>query len=130
MSRKSPNNGGARPGAGHPKGMVASSTLITQLFRKTLAERVEKDAEKWIDAISDAALGHLVMIEATDGSVERVYLKSPDPSAWDKVMDRIYGKAKMEVDVTSGGDKINDLRTAIIALVAIQDYQEPTEDPR
>ena len=36
----------------------------------------------------------------------------------------------MELDVTSGGEKINDLRAAIIALAALQHDTEPNEDQR
>ena len=69
--------------AGRP---VASATLIKQEFRKALAESIKKDAELWIGAIRDSALGHRMVDK--EGNI---YTVKPDPSAWQKGMDRAFG---------------------------------------
>ena len=94
---------------------VASATLIKQEFRKALAERIKKDADKWIDAIQDSALGHWMEVKQADGTV-KVYKTKPDPSAWQKGMDRAFGAPEQEVDLTSGGEKISSLRETLLIL--------------
>lgn len=95
---------------------VASATLIKQEFRKALAEEIKKEAGEWIGAIKSAALGHYVEVKNADGTV-KVYKKSPDPSAWEKGMNRAFGAPEQSVDMTSDGEKIDQMNPALLALV-------------
>lgn len=81
---------------------LGTATLIRQKFREALAKKIDAEAEDWLTAIRDSALGHYVQLQRKDGTV-KVYKKSPDPAAWREAMDRAFGKAEQSVDVTSGG---------------------------
>ena len=90
--------GGKREGAGKK---IATATLIAQKFRKALAKRINKDANKWMDAI--------------DGSM-RVYKTKPDPNAWQKATDRAFGNPEQGIDLTTQGEKIGELREILLVL--------------
>lgn len=87
---------------------VATPTLIKQEFRKALAQKINGEAEEWLTAISDAAKGHFIEIKQADGTV-KVYRKAPNPQAWEKAMDRAFGKPDQSIDHTSGGKPLNAL---------------------
>jgi hypothetical protein len=88
-------NGRKNKNQGRPK---ASSTLIAQEFRRQLAEEINKDMQSWIEPMKDVAKGHFIQVTTKDGEV-KVYKKAPDPNAWQKVMDRAFGKPKETVEV-------------------------------
>jgi len=104
--------GGKREGAGKK---IATATLIAQKFRKALAKRINKDANKWMDAIEDAALGHWIEAKQIDGSM-RVYKTKPDPNAWQKATDRAFGNPEQGIDLTTQGEKIGELREILLVL--------------
>jgi hypothetical protein len=91
--------------AGRP---VATPTLVKQLFKKALAERINEDLESWVTPIEDLAKGHFVEVRTAEGEV-KVYKKSPDAKAWQVVMDRVFGKPEQSVDLTSKGKQLGDL---------------------
>lgn len=83
---------------------IATATLQAQLFRESLAQMITDEAQEWKDAIGDVAKGHWVMKENEDGTT-RTYKKSPDPHAWEKAMDRAFGKPKQELEVQEKPDE-------------------------
>lgn len=89
--------GGARKGAGRP---METSNLRAQEFRKALAEKIALESDQWLEAIKASALGHYAVINGT-----KIYKKSPDASAWEKAMDRAFGKPKQEIDVVETPDE-------------------------
>ena len=105
MSENPDNRGGAREGAGRPK---SSATVAAQEFREVLAAEIKKDADQWISAIKDLALGHFSQVKTKDGEV-KVYKTAPDPAAWQKATDRAFGKPQESVDHTTGGKPIETL---------------------
>jgi len=88
--------------AGRPK---STATLETQTFREALAKRINGEMESWVEPIEDLAKGHFVEIEGKDGTT-KVYKKAPDSAAWQRAMDRAFGKAAQSVDVTSDGKEL------------------------
>ena len=79
--------GGARKGAGAPKGPNGrkKGAILAHLFAKAINE----------DDIQDIA--RMLLRKAID---------KQDISAAKEILDRLYGKAPETVDHTSGGDKI------------------------
>lgn len=87
---------------GRPK---ATATIEAQLFRAALAERIGKNAQAWMDAIEKMALGD-----------EK---NRPDPNAWEKGMNRAFGKPQEHIDLTSDGEKISgELSPAQAAIIS------------
>lgn len=115
-------NGGAREGSG---AKVARHTLQNRMFRAALAERITKEADEWLDAISDSAKGLWVMKE-TDEGVTRVYKKAPDVAAWEKAMDRAFGK--VPVRMTDGENEFEVLPIPILYVPSNNGDQENNED--
>ena len=96
------NRGGAREGAGRP---VASSTLLAQKMKERFVERAHEDAEQLYDALQDSAKGHFIQVKTKEGET-KVYKKSPDVTALKEIHDRVWGKPKQEVDLTSKGERL------------------------
>lgn len=95
-------NGRKNKNQGRPK---STATIEAQLFRESLATRIGKDADRWLTSIDDAANGHFVEVKTKDGQV-KVYKKAPNPQAWEKAMDRAFGKPEQPVDHTTKGEKL------------------------
>ena len=85
-----------------------AASIAAEMFRNELAKKIEAESQEWLDAIKDTALGHYVMQKTKDGDV-RVYKKSPDPQAWEKALDRAFGKPKQDLDITSNGETFGDV---------------------
>ena len=90
---------------------VATPTLVKQLFRKALAERINSDMESWVAPMEDLAKGHFIEVKTADGEI-KVYKKSPEAKAWQAVMDRAFGKPEQGVDVTSNGKELKGIAIA------------------
>lgn len=95
------NRENAKKGGRH----VSKSTLYAQQFREALAKQIMEDSKSWLKAIEDAAKGHYVIKQTENGEVT-AYKKSPDPVAWEKAMNRAFGKPQESVDITTQGEKI------------------------
>ena len=91
--------GGKREGAGRKKGSVA---LAAEFFRQKLAEDIRKEATEWLNAIKDPARGIFREVKQPDGTY-RVYKEAPDPEAWEKAMNRAFGKPAESMDLTTNG---------------------------
>jgi hypothetical protein len=83
-------NGGARKGAGHPKGrsdQLSASKLIPPMQKFEFAEYALRNAYEAIDTL-------VAIMRKGDTDAARV-------SAADKILDRALGKAPMHVDITA-----------------------------
>lgn len=96
--------GGKREGAGRPH---ATKTLQTQMMHAELVRRFAERADEYFQALEDAALGHYVMVNTPDGRT-RVYKKSPDLSAIQVALERVFGRPKQTVILTGEEEKINE----------------------
>ena len=80
-------NGGKRPGAGRPKGSKAKHTIEGEAFRVALIAAVLKEKAPIIRALLDKAIGG-------------------DVPALKEINDRVLGKSKESLDLTSKGNEI------------------------
>lgn len=66
-------HGGARPGAGHPKGKKTKTVLEREAAAKVFKERVAKNVDRLFNAQLDLAVGekYLMLIETTGKGVNR-----------------------------------------------------------
>lgn len=87
------------------KGRVNPNTVAKLEAREALRKMIEADTQELYAAWKDTALGHFIQVKTAQGDV-KVYKKSPNGQAIKEMFDRAFGKAKQEVDVTSGGEKI------------------------
>lgn len=87
------------------KGKLKPSTVAKIEAREALRKMIEADTEELYAAWKDTALGHFIQVKTAQGDV-KVYKKSPNGQAINDMFNRAFGKAKQEVDVTSGGEKI------------------------
>ena len=87
------------------KGRVSPITIAKIEAREALRKMIEADTQELYAAWKDTALGHFIQVKTAQGDV-KVYKKSPNGQAIKEMFDRAFGKAKQEVDVTSGGEKI------------------------
>ena len=70
-------NGGARPGAGRPKGKVSNATLDARKFREYVVQRVIKEKGPLVDAaIREAKMGNMAALNLL---LDRVIGKQPLP---------------------------------------------------
>lgn len=91
-------SGGARPGAGKPKGSYGKSRLRAIKIRELLTARIEKEINPLLDALMDSAKGQLA--QTTAKNEPRVYEKSPNPKSLAYALDQSIGKAIEKVEIT------------------------------
>ena len=86
---KSFTHGGARAGAGKPKGTRWASTLSKEAAREFLRRQVIKQLEPLVGAMIDNALGikHLMMRDPKTGKFERVAKDATDPKVAEAQID-------------------------------------------
>lgn len=128
-------HGGKREGAGRPKGSLNETNALLRETKKAFQERVASIADQLFQAQSMLALGerNLYIVRkdkdgkqmkaemVDDPNVVLKYLqgdyddsddyyyiatKSPDNQAATSLLDRAYGKARQEMDITSGGESL------------------------
>lgn len=142
-SAKKSKNGGARPGAGRPKGGMNESTKIRMAAKLEFQRRVAHHADQLFHSQFDLATGEkYLMVKHVDTDdkgkrkvwVEMVtdvetikkyiedggkslnegddyYYMSTKPAsnqALDSLLNRAFGKADENLDLTSGGEKITN----------------------
>lgn len=80
-------NGGARPGAGRPKGSMNEETKIRMAVQKEFVHLAKNRAKKIIDKLIQRA-------------------EEGDVKAMKEFFDRLWGKAPMFIDLTTGGESL------------------------
>ncbi len=135
-------HGGARKGSGRPKGKVNKATLEKQKVEAEIKQRLLKNAHRITDRMLQLAEGcsFLYKIETDDKGRQkkaeivtsedeiRTYLEGgydhgldyyfittekPNFKALENMMDRVLGKPKQAMDLTSGGRSIGDILSGI-----------------
>ena len=79
--------GGYREGGGRPKGAVSDKTRKKQLLEEYLLEEVIKEKKQIVKALIRTA-------------------KKNNIQAIKEILDRVLGRSKESVDITSGGERI------------------------
>ena len=120
-------HGGARPGAGFPKGQKARKTIEKELFRQRFMEKMRERWDEIIDAQIDLAKG-FALIDKSDDTGNRIFEKAPDASAGKNLMDQTMGRAIERVDVTSDGERIFALPSELIEKHDITSSAKPEND--
>lgn len=131
--------GGARPGAGMPKGKKLPRTLEREAMLKAIRERIVKDSHRLLDAQYSIALGQQFLFKIPKGKDDPVLVKDeeeirsflrgefdnnedghyfittkePDNRALDSLLNRTYGKATDHIDIKSGGEPIGAIQYII-----------------
>lgn len=95
-------NGGARPGAGRPKGVPNRSRAE---FVRALQQPGRVD--RLVGKLLELSEGVTVM-EKTAG-VPKIYSKPPDVYAITYMLDQAFGKARQHVEVEGGGASYEQL---------------------
>lgn len=119
--------GGARPGAGFPKGKKKKSTIAKELFRQRFMEKMKERWDEIIDAQIDLAKG-FALIDKSDVTGNKIFEQKPDASAGKNLMDQTMGRAIERVDVTSLGEKIFALPSELIEKHDIASSTEPDSE--
>src|SRR5262245_15406563 len=118
------NMGGARPGAGKPKGTKWPSTLRKEEARELVRQYVTERLPQFLDAKSDKITGirHLMMRDPKTGKFERItgdakqidkalksknacwiYTKDPNVQAFTDLMNRAIDKPAEHVEIEGAG---------------------------
>jgi hypothetical protein len=148
-------NGGARPGAGRPKGKLSKLNEQRQKAKKRFIERVNKMVDDLFNAQASIAQGvsYLYRIDKddkghdkpavieTDPYVIKDYIdgklddadsyyyittERPDNRALDSMLNRAFGKPEEKIDITSDGKRIQ--QPAVISTIAPR-HAVPETDP-
>jgi hypothetical protein len=153
---KSPKgkNGGARPGAGRPKGKLSKLNEQRQKAKKRFIERVNKMVDELFNAQASIAQGvsYLYRVDTddkghdkpavieTDPEVIKDYIdgniddrdsywyittERPDNRALDSMLNRAFGKPEEKIDITSDGKRIQ--QPAVISTIAPRNAEPETE---
>lgn len=94
-------NGGARPGAGRPKTAEVHETAVRA------AEGKIRDRLPWlVDSLFAEAEGIWVEEIMLDGETRTVYKTPPNLKSIIYLVDRVMGKPKQAVDLTSDGQPL------------------------
>src|SRR5215831_5852396 len=117
-------NGGARPGAGRPRGKKMLKTLEKEAARELVRQKITERLETLIDAQIDNAEGirHLMMRDPKTGRFERItgdakqvdkaiksknacwiYTKAPNVQAFTDLMNRALDKPAEHVEIEGAG---------------------------
>ena len=120
MYVKKGNNGGARPGAGKPRGVKWPSTLRKEEARELVRRYVTERLPQFLDAMSDNITGirHLMMRDPKAGKFERItgdakqidkaiksknacwiYTKDPNVQAFTDLLNRAIDRPAEHVQV-------------------------------
>lgn len=130
------NHGGARPGAGHPKGKKTQRVIEREAISRAFKDRVAKNADKLFNAQLDLAIGEkYLMVITTEGKKRETriitdidlikqylddeldnteteyYFMSTKPAnnmALDSLLNRSFGKADEKLDITTDGKSLNE----------------------
>lgn len=111
------NNGGARPGSGHPP---SEDTLMKRGFKQIIEERIGKEVDV---RITDPRTGKSVVIKeprlalAIDKLFENGYVKG-DTTALNSFLDRAIGKPAQPI--RGDGDSDTPVRLAIDYIGALR----------
>jgi len=111
--------GGARPGAGKPKGYKHQGTLEKEAARKHLRERVVSELDPLLDAqianakglhylvVRDKASGKFLRVAANQAEklkpgeeVIEIWEKDPSIHAFEELVSQALGKAPQHIEVT------------------------------
>jgi hypothetical protein len=111
--------GGARPGAGKPKGFKHQGTLEKEAARKHLRERVVAELDPLLDAqianakglhylvVRDKASGKFLRVAAGQAEklkpteeVIEIWEKDPSIHAFEELVSQALGKAPQHIEVT------------------------------
>ena len=92
--------GGARPGAGYPKGKKHKGTITKERALAAFKQRVYEDSLNLYEAAKNAALS------------------KEDIRAIELLLNRGYGKPSESIDVTSGGEQIVSFNYIAVPLTA------------
>src|SRR5215471_13818290 len=124
MYVKKGNNGGARPGAGKPRGVKWPSTLRKEEAREKVRQFINERLGEFLEVMADNILGirHLMMRDPKTGKFERVtgdakqidkalktktafwiYTKDPNVQAFTDLLNRCIDKPAEHVQVTGDG---------------------------
>src|SRR5215472_9991790 len=124
MYVKKGNNGGARPGAGKPKGVKWPTTLRKEEARELVRQYFTERLPQFLDAMSDNITGirHLMMRDPKTGKFERVtgdakqidkalklknafwiYTKDPNVQAFTDLLNIAIDKPSEHISVTGDG---------------------------
>ena len=124
MYVKKGNNGGARPGAGKPRGVKWPSTLRKEEARELVRQYVTERLPQFLDAMSDNIVGirHLMMRDPKTGKFERItgdakqidkalktkntfwiYTKDPNVQAFTDLLNRAIDKPAEHIQVAGEG---------------------------
>ena len=104
-------NGGARPGAGRKAGGMNQETRIRLEMRKRWLESVNARADEIFQTYADLAFGVKVVEKTPDGEI-KIYTTKPDRAALEWMMEQVWGKAKIKVDL-----EVTDKTTVITELL-------------
>lgn len=110
--------GGWRKGAGRKK---ATHTLEAEKARAYLIERVSEELNPILTAQIEAAKG-LYYEEVFKDGTKKIWKKEPDINASKYLLDQTVGRAKENVDITSGGQPL-----PIYAGASVQGYKRNTK---
>jgi len=147
-------NGGARPGAGRPKGKLSKLNEQRQKAKKRFIERVNKMVDELFNAQASIAKGvsYLYRVDKDDkgkdmeavlvtdpneikdyidGVVDEdsfyyITTERPDNKALDSMLNRAFGKPEEKIDITSDGKRIQ--QPAVISTIAPR-HAVPETDP-
>jgi hypothetical protein len=148
-------NGGARPGAGRPKGKLSKLNEQRQKAKKRFIERVNKMVDELFNAQATIATGTTYLFRVdkddkghdkpavieTDPKMIKDYIdgklddpdsyyyittERPDNRALDSMLNRAFGKPEEKIDITSDGKRIQ--QPAVISTIAPR-HAVPETDP-
>jgi hypothetical protein len=147
-------DGGARPGAGRPKGKLSKLNEQRQKAKKRFIERVNKMVDELFNAQATIATGTTFLFRVdkdskgndkpavieTDPEVIKNYIdgklenadsyyyittERPDNRALDSMLNRAFGKPEEKIDITSDGKRIQ--QPAVISTIAPRNAVPETE---
>lgn len=81
------NRGGARPGAGHPKGLKTQRVIEREAVLRAFKDRVAKNADKLFNAQLDLAVGEKYLMVVTTRDKKRETSIVTDPEVIKKFLD-------------------------------------------
>jgi len=95
-----PRNGGARPGAGRPKGSLSVESKLRLAMQTEFVKYINTHKKKIWEAHLKLALGvHVPVNHPLTGKLIDVYQKPPDGAALAWMQEQIWGKAPQKIEV-------------------------------
>jgi len=113
-------NGGARPGAGRPKGSLSVKSKMRLAYQEQFIKFVNKNKKKIFEAQLKLALGVFIPVNhPITGQLIDVAQKAPDGMTLSWMQEQIFGRAPQKIEIEADVNESIEAKLSPESLAAL-----------